>query len=170
MPLLISDYLMQMAERVYGDAAATEREHGAATLARWIFRERPTELNVRRLQREEQLLGRRSAEQIRHAAGVLVEATLHNERFRPFGVLPDWPPWAYDVLSLGEAGAWFGARASGHADKQPPHGRVQGRLRRCPSVTAKESMPPSNTGSMPLMWITAGESRASARASSRPNS
>jgi len=75
MPLLISDYFMQMAEGVYGDAAATERERGAATLARWIFRERPTELHVRRLQREEQLPGRRSAEQIRHAAEVLVEAT-----------------------------------------------------------------------------------------------
>jgi hypothetical protein len=44
MSLLISDYFMPMAERVYGDAAATERERGAATLARWIFRERPTEL------------------------------------------------------------------------------------------------------------------------------
>jgi len=59
------------------------------------FQERPTELHVRRLLREEQLPGRRSAEQIRHAAEVLVEATLHNERFRPFGVLSDWPPWAY---------------------------------------------------------------------------
>jgi hypothetical protein len=49
MPLLISDYFMQMAERVYGDPAATERERGAATLTRWIFRERPTELHVRRL-------------------------------------------------------------------------------------------------------------------------
>ena len=28
-------------------------------------------------------------------AKVLAEATLHNERFRPFGVLSDWPPWAY---------------------------------------------------------------------------
>ena len=95
MPLLISDYFMQMAERVYRDAAATERERGAATLARWIFRERPTELPVRRLQREEQLPGLRSAEQIRGAAEVLVEATLHNERFGPFGVLSDWPSWAY---------------------------------------------------------------------------
>ena len=34
MPLLISDYFTQMAERVYGDAAATERSRGAATLAR----------------------------------------------------------------------------------------------------------------------------------------
>jgi hypothetical protein len=32
MPLLISDYFMQVAERVYGDPAATEREGGAATL------------------------------------------------------------------------------------------------------------------------------------------
>jgi len=35
MPLLISYYFMQMAERVYEDAAATERERCAATLARW---------------------------------------------------------------------------------------------------------------------------------------
>jgi hypothetical protein len=34
MPLVISDCFKQMAERVYGDAAATERERGAATLAR----------------------------------------------------------------------------------------------------------------------------------------
>ena len=75
MPLLISDYFTQMAERVYGDAAATERSRGAATLARWIFRKRPKELHVRRLQREEQLPGLCSAEQIRDAAEVLVEAT-----------------------------------------------------------------------------------------------
>jgi hypothetical protein len=30
--LLIGDYFLTMAERVYGDAAATERERGAATL------------------------------------------------------------------------------------------------------------------------------------------
>jgi len=73
------------------EGARARRRH----LAHWIFRERPTELHVRRLQREEQLPGLRSAEQIRDAAEVLVEATLHNERFRPFGVLSDWPPWAY---------------------------------------------------------------------------
>ena len=94
MPLLIRDYFMQMAARVYGDAAATERERGAATLARWISGSDRRNY-VRRLQREEQSLGRRSAEQIRHPAEVLVEATLHNECFRPLGVLSDWPPWAY---------------------------------------------------------------------------
>ena len=35
---------LPMAERVYGDAAAAERERGAATLARWIMAERPAEL------------------------------------------------------------------------------------------------------------------------------
>jgi hypothetical protein len=73
------------------DGARARRRY-AGTL---IFRERPTELHVRRLQREEQLPGRRSAEQIGHAAEVLVEATLHNERFWPLGVLSDWPRWAY---------------------------------------------------------------------------
>jgi hypothetical protein len=72
--LLIGDYFMPMAERVYGDATATERERGAATLARWIIRERPNELHVRHLQREVRLPALRTAEQIRAAADVLVEA------------------------------------------------------------------------------------------------
>jgi len=72
--LLIGDYFMPMAERVYGDATATERERGAATLARWITSMRPTELHVRHLQREVRLPGLRTAEQIRAAADVLVEA------------------------------------------------------------------------------------------------
>ena len=54
--------------------AATERERGAATLARWIFGQRPQEVHVRRLQREVRLSGLRSAEQIRAAADALVEA------------------------------------------------------------------------------------------------
>jgi hypothetical protein len=71
---LVSDYFLPMAERVYGDAAATQRERGAATLARWIMKNRPTELHVRKLQREVRLPGLRSAEQIRAAADALVEA------------------------------------------------------------------------------------------------
>ena len=71
---LVADYLLPMAERVYGDAAATERERGAATLARWIRAERPAELHVRHLQREVRLPGLRTADQIRAAADVLVEA------------------------------------------------------------------------------------------------
>jgi hypothetical protein len=72
--LLVSDYFLPMAERVYGDAAATERERVAATLARWIIAERPAELHVRHLQRNVRLLGLRTAEQIRVAADALVEA------------------------------------------------------------------------------------------------
>jgi len=72
--LLIGDYFMSMAERVYGDAAATERDRGAATLARWIKNTRPAELHVRHLQREVRLPGLRTAEQIRATAEALVEA------------------------------------------------------------------------------------------------
>ena len=71
---LMADYFLPMAERVYGDAAATERERGAATLARWIAKDRPAELHVRHLQRAVRLPGLGTAEQIRGAADALVEA------------------------------------------------------------------------------------------------
>jgi hypothetical protein len=71
---LMTDYFVPMAERVYGDAAVTEHERGAASLARWIYNNRPTELHVRHLQREVRLPGLRSAQQIRDAADALVEA------------------------------------------------------------------------------------------------
>jgi hypothetical protein len=71
---LMVDYFLPMAERVYGDAAATEGERKAATLARWIVAERPAELHVRHLQRDVRLPGLRTAEQIRSAADALVEA------------------------------------------------------------------------------------------------
>jgi hypothetical protein len=65
---------MPMAERVFGDAGATEVERGAATLARWIIKERPPEVHVRLLQREVRLPGLRTAAQIKAAADALVEA------------------------------------------------------------------------------------------------
>jgi hypothetical protein len=71
---MLEDYFMPMAERVYCDAAATERERGAATLARWVIRNQPRELHVRHLQRDIRLPGLRTADQIRNAAEVLVEA------------------------------------------------------------------------------------------------
>jgi Protein of unknown function (DUF3987) len=80
--LLISDYFIPMAERVYGDAAATpaERnaatpaERNAATLARWIRKSRSCEVHVRHLQREVRLPGLKKADDIRAAAAVLTEA------------------------------------------------------------------------------------------------
>jgi Protein of unknown function (DUF3987) len=72
--VLIGDYFGAMAERVYGDAAATTQDRDAATLARWIIQTRPTEVHVRHLQREVRLPGLRTAEQIRVAAAVLGDA------------------------------------------------------------------------------------------------
>jgi hypothetical protein len=71
---LVAEYFMPMAERVFGDAAASEIERAAATLARWIVKERPDEVYVRHLQREVRLSGLRSAEQIKKAADFLVDA------------------------------------------------------------------------------------------------
>jgi hypothetical protein len=71
---LVSEYFMPMAERVFGDAGATEDERNAATLARWVFNEHPEEVYVRRMLREVRLPGLRSAEQIKTAAKLLVDA------------------------------------------------------------------------------------------------
>ena len=76
---LLDDYFLPMADRVYGDAAASPRDRDAATLARWIIRqreqeERPSEVSVRHLQRDVRLPGLTTAEIIHSAAGTLVEA------------------------------------------------------------------------------------------------
>ncbi|HQT65748.1 MAG TPA: DUF3987 domain-containing protein [Acidocella sp.] len=71
---LVADYFMPMAERVYGDASASNSERNAATLARWILREKPTEMHVRHLQRKVRLPGLKNAEAIHAAASLLVEA------------------------------------------------------------------------------------------------
>lgn len=71
---LVADYFVPMAERVYGDAVATERDRGAAALARWIIGKRPAELHVRHLQRDVRLPGLRTADLIRAAADALVDA------------------------------------------------------------------------------------------------
>ena len=71
---LVADYFMPMAERVFGDAGASETERNAATLARWIVKEHPPEVHVRHLQREVRLPGLRTAELIKRAADALIEA------------------------------------------------------------------------------------------------
>jgi hypothetical protein len=71
---LVADYLMPMAERVYGDAAASKVDRNAATLACWIVKTHPDEVYVRHLQREVRLPGLTNAEAIHAAAGALVEA------------------------------------------------------------------------------------------------
>ena len=81
---LVADYLMPRAERVYGDAAASREDRNAATLARWIVKERAEEVYVRHLQREIRLPGLTTADPIHAAAAVLVEADWLREP-RPAG-------------------------------------------------------------------------------------
>ncbi len=73
--MLTADYLMPMAERVYGDAATAPADRNAVTLARWIRRTRPKKVHVRELQREARLPGLATAEAIHAACGVLAEAS-----------------------------------------------------------------------------------------------
>ena len=68
---LIANYFMPTASRVYGDAAATERERAATQLARWVIGTHPAELHVRHLQRQVRLPRLRSADESRVAATVL---------------------------------------------------------------------------------------------------
>jgi hypothetical protein len=82
---LVGDYFMPMAERVYGDAGATEAERNAATLARWIKKTLPEEVHVRALIRNVRLPGLRSAEKIKIAAKVLVDADWLREPVVGFG-------------------------------------------------------------------------------------
>jgi hypothetical protein len=71
---LVADYLMPMAERVYGDAAASLRLRNLATLARWIVKARPSEVHVRQLQRGLRLPGLGEAPAIHEACQGLIEA------------------------------------------------------------------------------------------------
>jgi hypothetical protein len=58
-----------------------EDERTAATLARWIFDERPTEIHVRHLQRTVRLPGLRTAGLIKKAANELVPNHMLGTRF-----------------------------------------------------------------------------------------
>jgi hypothetical protein len=71
---LVDEYLLPMAERVFGDAVATANERNAAALARWIIKERPAEVHIRDLQRNVRLPGLRTSQLIKLAANALVEA------------------------------------------------------------------------------------------------
>jgi hypothetical protein len=71
---LITNYFLEMAERTYGDAAATAADRGAATLAKWILKTQAAEVHVRHLQRGVRLPGLTRAELIHGAAEILVEA------------------------------------------------------------------------------------------------
>ena len=71
---LLDRYFLPMAERVYGDAALSDGDRHAATIARWIREKRPTLVNARDIRRKARLPGLSEAEQVRSALHVLVEA------------------------------------------------------------------------------------------------
>ena len=72
--LWVRDYVMPMADRTFGDAASSQEDRNVTTLARWIAQERPSDVHVRRMQREVRLAGLRAAAPIRTACAALVEA------------------------------------------------------------------------------------------------
>ena len=63
-----------MAERVFGDAAGTALARRMMTLAKWIRKEHPPEIHVRKLQRHGRLPGMHTAELIRSACDGLADA------------------------------------------------------------------------------------------------
>lgn len=68
---LLEDYFLPMAQRTYGDASLSERERDAATLARWIYKERPTEVHAAHLYREVRLPNLTTAAKVRAASDTL---------------------------------------------------------------------------------------------------
>ncbi len=72
--LLVAEYFMPMAERVYGDAAASQTDRNVATMAKWIVKENVIEVHVRHLQRVVRLPGLKTADDIHEAAQAMIAA------------------------------------------------------------------------------------------------
>ena len=70
----VSEYILPMAARTYGDAALDKPQRNAAMLARWIAEKRPPEVHVRNLQRQVRLAGLHTADDIHAACKELIEA------------------------------------------------------------------------------------------------
>lgn len=71
---LIADYILPMSSRVYGDAALPPVERDAATLARYIIRNKVKVVNARELRRTAKLPGLREADKTAAAIDAMVEA------------------------------------------------------------------------------------------------
>jgi len=72
--ILVRDYFLPMADRVYGDAACSQEDRHVTTLARWIVKEQPTEVRATTLRREVRLPGLTAAPAVYAACNALVEA------------------------------------------------------------------------------------------------
>ena len=71
---LAENYIKPMALRVYGDAALPPVERNAATLARHIVKNKVVRLNARDIRREWRLPGLKTADAVKEALDLLVEA------------------------------------------------------------------------------------------------
>jgi hypothetical protein len=71
--LLMEEYFLPMAERVFGDAALTPAQRAARTLLREIIRTRPAEINVRTVRNSARLPGLSTADDVKAAVAVLLE-------------------------------------------------------------------------------------------------
>jgi hypothetical protein len=71
---LVSEYLIPMAQRIYGDLASSTDDRAVETLARWIIQTKATEVHVRQIQRHERLQGLTTAIEIHKACRALVRA------------------------------------------------------------------------------------------------
>ncbi|HRF07461.1 MAG TPA: DUF3987 domain-containing protein [Xanthobacteraceae bacterium] len=71
---LCDNYVMDMLTRVYGDAALPQVERNATTLARWITKNKPANINLRELRRTTGLPGLTEADDVSAAADELVAA------------------------------------------------------------------------------------------------
>mgnify|MGYP002279637793 CR=1 FL=1 len=74
--VMIENYFKPMAARAYGDASLPKAERNAATLAKWIVKNKMERINTRELQRNARLPGLRNAAEIKEAIEVLEEANL----------------------------------------------------------------------------------------------
>jgi putative DNA primase/helicase len=70
----LDSYAKPSAVRVFGDAALPVNERNAATLARYILREKVTAFNARSLRRAARLPGMKDAEAFNEAVSLLVDA------------------------------------------------------------------------------------------------
>lgn len=82
---LIDGYFKPMAERVYGDAALPPQEKSAAMLARRILKNRESIINAGTIRRHWKLPGLRTADDVKPALNVLVEAGLLAPAFHEGG-------------------------------------------------------------------------------------
>ena len=100
---LAEDYFKPMSERVYGDASLPEQDRKAATLARWIKKDRPEVINVRHLRREVRLTGLTTTKDAEAALKSLAEANWVSppqHQHKPGQPKKDWKvnPRLWEVL------------------------------------------------------------------------